>query len=44
MKLSTRGRYGTRLMLEPPSRYKEGPVLLIDVSLYQNISLKYLDS
>jgi len=44
MKLSTRGRYGTRLMLELASRYKEGLVLLMDVSLYQNISLKYLDS
>jgi len=42
MKLSTRGRYGSRLMLELAFRYKEGPVLLKDVSISQNISLKYL--
>ena len=42
MKLSTRGRYGTRLMLDLASHDKEGPALLKDVSLSQNISLKYL--
>ena len=42
MKLSTRGRYGTRLMLELTFHHKEGPVLLKDISLSQNISLKYL--
>jgi len=42
MKLSTRGRYSTRLMLELALRYKEGPVLLKDISSAQEISLKYL--
>jgi Rrf2 family protein len=42
MKLSTRGRYSTRLMLELASRYNTGPVLLKDISSSQDISLKYL--
>ena len=42
MKLSTRGRYSTRLMLELALRYNTGPVLLKDASSSQDISLKYL--
>lgn len=42
MKLSTRGRYSTRLMLELGVRYGQGPVLLKDISEKQEISLKYL--
>ena len=42
MKLSTRGRYCSRMMLELALRYDQGPVLLQDVSTSQNISLKYL--
>ena len=42
MKLSTRGRYSTRLMLELSLRYDTGPVLLKDISSAQDISLKYL--
>ncbi len=42
MKLSTRGRYSTRLMLELSLRYNTGPVLLKDISISQDISLKYL--
>ncbi len=42
MKLSTRGRYSTRLMLELAFRYNTGPVLLKDISSSQDISLKYL--
>jgi Rrf2 family protein len=42
MKLSTRGRYGARLMLELALRYKEGPALLKDISKSQDISVKYL--
>ncbi len=42
MKLSTRGRYSTRLMLELALRFKDGPVLLKDISAAQEISLKYL--
>jgi Rrf2 family protein len=42
MKLSTRGRYSTRLMLELSFKYNTGPVLLKDISSSQDISLKYL--
>jgi Rrf2 family protein len=42
MKLSTRGRYSTRLMLELAIRYDGGPILLREVSKAQKISLKYL--
>ncbi len=42
MKLSTRGRYSTRLMMELAIHFGEGPVLLKDISKAQDISLKYL--
>ncbi|MDD3776113.1 MAG: Rrf2 family transcriptional regulator [Actinomycetota bacterium] len=42
MKISTRGRYSTRLMLELASKYSQGPIFLKDVSQAQDISLKYL--
>ena len=42
MKLSTRGRYSTRLMMELALRFDKGPVLLKDISKSQDISLKYL--
>lgn len=42
MKLSTRGRYSTRLMMELALHFGEGPVLLKDISKVQDISLKYL--
>ena len=42
MKLSTRGRYGTRLMMELALHFGKGPVLLKDISKAQDISLKYL--
>ncbi len=42
MKLSTRFRYGTRLILELASNYARGPVFLKDISNTQEISLKYL--
>ena len=42
MKLSTRGRYSSRMMLELALRYGEGPILLRDISDSQEISLKYL--
>ncbi len=42
MKLSTRGRYSTRLMMELAMHFGEGPVLLKDISKAQDISLKYL--
>ncbi len=42
MKLSTKGRYGTRLMLDLALHYGKGPLLLKDVAERQEISEKYL--
>lgn len=43
MKISTRGRYGTRAMLELAMNYQHGPVLLKDIAKRQEISFRYLD-
>ncbi len=43
MKLSTRGRYGTRALLELALHYREGPVPLKDIARSQQISLPYLE-
>lgn len=43
MKLSTRSRYGTRLVLDLAQRYGQGPIRLIDIARRQNISIKYLE-
>jgi Rrf2 family transcriptional regulator, cysteine metabolism repressor len=42
MRLSTKGRYGVRLMLELAGKFGKGPVSLKDVSKNQEISEKYL--
>ena len=42
MKLSTRGRYGTRALLDL-ALHEEGPVLLKDIAQRQQISLQYLE-
>jgi Rrf2 family protein len=42
MKLSTRGQYGTRALLELALRQEEEPVLLKDIAQSQQISLPYL--
>ena len=42
MKLSTRGRYGVRLMLELALHYGEGFILLKEIAERQRISEKYL--
>ncbi len=42
MKLSTRTRYGLRLMLELALNYRQGPTHLKMVSQKENISEKYL--
>ncbi len=42
MKLSTRARYGTRLLVDLALHYDEQPVLLKDVARRQDISLPYL--
>jgi len=43
MKLSTRGRYGTRLMLELAKKYGKGPISMSDISKSQKIPIKYLE-
>ena len=43
MRLSTKGRYGTRAMLELAMRYPKGPTLVKEVARTQEISAKYLD-
>jgi len=43
MKLSTRSRYGTRLMLDLAEHYHQGPLHLNTIALRQGISLKYLE-
>lgn len=42
MKLSTKGRYGLRLLVELARHYGGGPVTLKDVARSQEISEKYL--
>lgn len=42
MKLSTRGRYGVRLMIELALHHGSGPVLLKEIAERQGISEKYL--
>ena len=42
MKLSTKGRYGIRLMLDLAAHYGERPVLLREISRREDISEKYL--
>ena len=43
MRLTTKSRYGTRLILDIAVNGKEKPVPLSDVSKRQNISSKYLE-
>jgi len=43
MKISTRGRYATRAMLDLALHYGNVPVLLKDISARQGISLRYLE-
>ena len=43
MRLSTRGRYGTRALLELALHQGEEPVLLRDIAKRQQISLSYLE-
>ena len=44
MKLSTRGQYGARAMLELALLYGKGPVLLKDVASRQSIPVSYLEN
>jgi len=43
VKISTRGRYGTRLLLDLALHHHEEPVLLRDIARRQDISLAYLE-
>ena len=43
MKLSTRSRYGTRMMLDLAQHYDEGPVQIGAVAKREDISVKYLE-
>ncbi len=43
MKLSTRGRYGTRVLLNLALQWGEGPVQLKDIARNQQISVMYLE-
>ncbi len=43
VKLSTRGQYGTRALLELAIHQGEGPILLRDIAKRQQISLQYLE-
>ncbi|MGD9369478.1 MAG: RrF2 family transcriptional regulator [Desulfobacteraceae bacterium] len=43
MKLSTRSRYGTRLMVDLAQHYDQGPVQIRDIARRQDISVKYLE-
>lgn len=42
MKISTRSRYGTRLMVYLAVNFGKGPIFLKDIADAENISLKYL--
>jgi Rrf2 family protein len=43
MRLTTKGRYGMRLVLDIAQHHDAGPVSMSEVSLRQDISLKYLE-
>ena len=43
MKLSTRGRYGTRLLIELTKHYGKGPMSMTQVAKNQDIPIKYLE-
>jgi Rrf2 family protein len=43
MKLSTRSRYGTRLMLDMARHYNGSPIQLGDIAKRQEVSVKYLE-
>jgi len=43
MKLSTKGRYGARAMMDLALHYGQGPILLKDIAKRQQISERYLE-
>lgn len=43
MKITTRSRYGTRMMVELAAHYDKGPLQIGEISRKQNLSVKYLE-
>ncbi|NNL43676.1 MAG: Rrf2 family transcriptional regulator [Desulfobacterales bacterium] len=43
MKLSTRSRYGTRMMADLAEHYDQGPIQIGSIAQRQGISVKYLE-
>lgn len=43
LKISTRGRYALRMMIDLAQHYHDGYIALKDISKRQNISKKYLE-
>ena len=43
MRVSTRGRYGTRLMVDLAQRFTDGPIPLAEIAKRQDLSAKYLE-
>ena len=43
MKISTKGRYGARAMLDLALYCGKGPILLKDIAMRQEIPLRYLE-
>ncbi len=43
MKMSTKGRYGARAMLELATHYEQGPILLKDIAKRQEIPHIYFE-
>lgn len=43
MKLSTRSRYGTRMMFDLAEHYDDGPIQIGEIAARQGISVKYLE-
>ena len=43
MKISTRGRYGTRMMLDLAAHHDKGPTPLREIAKRQDLSMKYLE-
>lgn len=43
MKLSTRSRYGTRMMVDLAENYDKGPIRIANIAKRQGISVKYLE-
>ena len=43
MKISTRGRYGARMMLDLAAHHDQGPTPLREIAKRQDLSVKYLE-